>query len=143
MIIALLVAAALAGSGDPEGVIATAPTGSGAVIAEAAAPYAPSLTGAAQTAPHGLTTDQQIDRWLQSSVEEHDVAPFTDADQERRIQGEIEAGIGTDGYRGFSASVDVPVGRSSWLSLHVAKETGDLRTDPYAERRRASDPYFD
>ena len=66
MISALIFAAALAG-GDPDEIVTTAPA-TDVRSTVVAAPAAPTAEGAARQAarPHNLTTDQQIDRWLES-----------------------------------------------------------------------------
>lgn len=126
MIISLIAAAALFGAGDPDEIIPTAPVGSRAVPAEAAPTFTDaSPADAVQQTPHGLTTDQQIDRWV--GAREAGVAPFGDGaltelpDYERRMHGQVSASVGTDGYRGYSASVDLPLGESGWISLNVAQ----------------------
>jgi hypothetical protein len=115
---AVLMVAALLGA-DPDGVVATAPATSVALDATAQ-PTAPSLQGAAQAAvPHGLSTDQQIDRWLESRSTADtpwaEAAP--DAPGARKMQGEVSFGIGTGGYRHYGAAVSVPIGDSARLDL--------------------------
>ena len=62
-VVALILAAGLLAS-DPDGVVATAPA-TAVDLGATAQPLAPSTHGATQDAvPHGLSTDQQIERWL-------------------------------------------------------------------------------
>lgn len=95
--------------------------GEAAAEAEARAP-----TAAQDPEPHGLTTDQQISRWL---AEAPAVPPGADAvydgpvdgvawDSERRVRSEFSVGIGTDGYRQYGASISVPLGERGHLELH-------------------------
>lgn len=112
---------------DPEGEIirtATAPQ----VSAEAVA-----TTGAGQPTvatqdpdPHGLTTDQQIQRWLAAGPVVETISgdlpegPVDGVawDAERRVRGEFSVGVGTEGYRSYGASVSVPLGERGHLELH-------------------------
>ena len=76
--------------------------------------------------PHGLTTDQQISRWLaegpgvSSDVDLAQDGPVEGIawDRERRVRSEFSVGIGTQGYRQFGASVSVPLGERGHLELH-------------------------
>ena len=62
-VFALILTAALLAS-DPDGVVVTAPA-TPVDLEATAQPVAASTEGATQDAvPHGLTTDQQIDRWI-------------------------------------------------------------------------------
>ena len=135
MILMLATTAVLALSGqdpqDPAGEVirtATAPqvsaeaVSSGAVVEREAPP-------AQDPSPHGLTTDQQIARWLAAApsvpVEDGDVrAGPVDGiawDSERRVRSEFSVGIGTEGYRQYGASVSVPLGESGHLELHYSQ----------------------
>ena len=118
LIASLLTIAALA---DPDGVVTTAPTGALDLAAAAAAPTpvaAPAPT-AQDATPHGMTTEEQIQRWLAArertpSFEEAVAAAPAD---DREIHGMVEAGIGTGGYRSYGAAVSVPVGENGRLDL--------------------------
>lgn len=117
---------------DPDEIIRTAAAPSvsaGSVAAEgrAAAEADPALPAARQDpVPHGLTTDQQISRWLSEGPGvSPDVGAAYDGpvegivwDSERRVRSEFSVGIGTEGYRQFGASVSVPLGESGHLELH-------------------------
>ena len=131
--IALLLAAALATSPDQDGVIATANRAQPLPpLAEAVAPAASPSTTVQSATAHGLTTDQQISRWLGSAAETP--APrdwFQEPADDRQVHGTVTAGIGTHGYRDFGASVSVPIGESSRLDLHVRKTEGDYLGYPY------------
>lgn len=113
----LMIAALLVG--DPDGVVATAP----ATVVDLEAttqPTAPSVEGAAQAAvPHGLSTDQQIDRWIDARSTAD--APWAEAAPEalhdRKMHGEVSVGIGTGGYRDYGATVSLPIGDNGRLNL--------------------------
>lgn len=117
MLISLLAAATILVGSDPDEVVATAPK-TPVSLDVGAAPIAPSVGGAAQeAAPHGLTTDQQIDRWLESR--DPAAAPFAQdvyAD-DREPHGEFSATVGTHGYRDFGAAVSLPLGEHGRLDL--------------------------
>ncbi|MFW2341348.1 hypothetical protein, partial [Brevundimonas sp.] len=119
---------------DPEETIRTAATPGVSAETVAAQGEATAEVEAASPAsiaeqdpePHGLTTDQQISRWLADAPA---VPSGTDAaydgpvdgiawDSERRVRGEFSAGIGTEGYRQYGASVSVPLGERGHLELH-------------------------
>lgn len=121
MLIAMLIAASL-GMGDPDGVVATAP----ATTIDLDASFRPaptSVAGAAQAAaPHGLSTDEQIARWLASrapnegqSFPEGDIA----LDDDRKVHGEVNVSVGTGGYRDYGAAVSMPIGEKGRLDLRV------------------------
>ena len=131
----VLVLASLAGVLDPEGVIATAPAGQQAVIVGAVAPVAaatPSVTAQIIT-PQDLTTDEQIDRWLAARASD-DSQPFSDRSDpwamrdDRKVHGEVSAGIGTGDYSAYSASVSLPVGENGRIDLHYSQS----KNDPWA-----------
>ncbi|WP_374389118.1 hypothetical protein [Brevundimonas sp.] len=118
LLASLLTVAVLA---DPDGVVATAPAGALDLASAAAAPVpvaAPSPT-AQDAAPHGMTTEEQIQRWIaarergQSFEEAVAAAPADD----RQMHGMVEAGIGTGGYRSYGAAVSLPVGENGRLDL--------------------------
>ncbi|WP_370238795.1 hypothetical protein [Brevundimonas sp.] len=126
-----LLAVGTPGPEDPDEIIRTAaaPGVSAESVAtegEAAAANAPTLVVEQDPEPHGLTTDQQISRWL---AEGPAVSSGADAayggpvdgvawDSERRVRSEFSVGIGTEGYRQYGASVSVPLGESGHLELH-------------------------
>lgn len=135
---AVLMVAALLGA-DPDGVVATAPATT--VDLEATArPTAPSMEGAAQAAvPHGLTTDQQIDRWIESrSIAD---TPWAEARPEalddRKMHGEVDFSIGTGGYRGYGAAVSLPIGETGRLDLSYRQVENGYHYGGYGY------PYFD
>lgn len=132
LISAVLMVAALSGA-DPDGVVATAPATT--VDLEATArPTAPSVGGAAQAAvPHGLSTDQQIDRWIESrSVADK---PWSEAGpdllDDRKMHGEAEFSIGTGGYRGYGAAVSLPIGETGRLDLSYRRVENGYRYGGY------------
>jgi hypothetical protein len=118
LIASLLTVAALA---DPDGVVATAPRGaldlsSAAVAPIAAAPPSPTAQDAA---PHGLTTEEQIQGWIaaRASAPSFEEAVIAVSADDRQMHGMVEAGIGTGGYRSYGAAVSVPVGENGRLDL--------------------------
>ena len=117
-VFALILTAALLAS-DPDGVVATAPATT--VDLEASArPVAASTAGATQDAvPHGLTTDQQIDRWIagRSTADKPWGETANEPADDRKMHGEISFGIGTGGYRDYGAAVSLPVGEHGRLDL--------------------------
>ncbi|GAA0652046.1 hypothetical protein [Brevundimonas lenta] len=120
LVSALMMAAALVAS-DQDGVVATAPATSVDLTA-ATQPVAPSVIGATQeAAPHGLTTDQQIDRWL--SDRDPAAVPYADGgapvamQDDREMHGQLSFGIGTGGYRDYGAAVSLPIGDNARLNL--------------------------
>jgi len=108
-----------------QGVSAETVVAEGEAAVEAAA-NAPTLIVEQDPESHGLTTDQQISRWLADAPT---VSSGADAaydgpvdgvawDNERRVRGEFSTGIGTGGYREYGASVSVPLGERGHLELH-------------------------
>lgn len=126
MLSSLVVAAAMIIVGDPDGVVSTAPTGTGSVLVGAVAPTAtdvPSVWGQAIT-PHGLSTDEQIDRWLSQRTEPD--RPFADeggpwAEDDREMHGEVSAAIGTGDFSAYSAAVSIPIGENGRISLSYSQ----------------------
>ena len=130
LLASLLTVAVLA---DPDGVVATAPAGALDLASAAAAPVpvaAPSPT-AQDAAPHGMTTEEQIQRWIaarergQSFEEAVAAAPADD----RQMHGMVEAGIGTGGYRSAYISSVMPLGDNGTLALSIGQEKNGFR--PY------------
>jgi hypothetical protein len=149
LVSALLVAAALSASGpdDQDGVVATAPA-TPVVLDATQAPVAPTVEGAAQqAAPHGLTTDQQIDRWLEAR--DPGATPYADGQLEprddRKMHGEFTAGIGTGGYRHYGAAVSMPLGENGRLNLSFTQVENGFYGYGYGYGRGYDPirPYFD
>lgn len=118
LITALLIAGALT-SGDPDGVVATAPA-TAVDLGATAQPVAPSVEGATQAGvPHNLTTAEQIDRWI--AARPVDDRPYDrtrgESPDDGLAHGEVSVSVGTDGYRDYGAAVSMPIGESGWLSL--------------------------
>ena len=145
MITAILMAGAL-GAGDPDGVVATAPATT--VDLEATTrPDAPSVEGAAlSAAPHGLSTDDQIERWMAARTPA--ASPWGEAAPEslpgslddRKPHGEVGFGIGTGGYRDYSAAVSLPLGENGRLNLSYRQVENGY---PYGYGRYGyGDPYM-
>lgn len=136
MMVTLMLAGAGSGTGepDPDGVVVTAPQA--LVVLEVQPTTLPEPPGVAQDADraaHGLTTDQQINRWL--SQRSGQIEPWIDAGiatedsdrelAERRVHGEVFGSIGTGGYRAWGGSVVVPVGEEGLLSLSIVQGQND------------------
>lgn len=110
------------------GVSAETVAAEGEAAAEAAA-NAPTLIVEQDREPHGLTTDQQISRWLADApaVPSGTGAAYDGPidgiawDSERRVRSEFSVGIGTEGYRQYGASVSVPLGERGHLELHYSE----------------------
>lgn len=140
---AVLMAFALLGA-DPDGIVATAPAT--AVDLEAtASPTAPSVAGAAQAAvPHGLTTDQQIDRWIESrsTAEVPWAEGAVGALNDRRMYGEVSVGIGTGGYRDYGAAVSLPIGENGRLDISYRQIENGFDYGGYGYGRRYDPLYF-
>lgn len=147
LILALLTAVTVAPAplpGEPEqdGVVATAPA-TPMVLDGAADPVAAPVVGASQALqPHGLSTDEQIARWLAArSVEASppDESPIWRDD--RQVHGEFTVGFGTGGYRDYGAAVSLPLGESGRLDLSVRQVENGY---PYGYRYGAGyEPWFD
>ena len=154
LIPALLVTAALTGApaaepvGDPDSVVATAPA-TPVDLGATAAPEAPSLDGAGQSAgdPHGLSTDQQIAQWLAARTPSR-TTPGDDSGvwrDDRETHGEVSVGFGTGGYRDYGVAMSLPLGESSRLDISVRQVKNGY---PYGYgydygRGYGHDPYFD
>ena len=131
MMIELVAAATLMAGFDPDGVVTTAPRGDQAVPTATAAMLAGSTTDASPSttvqsaAPHGLTTDEQIARWIgerTANAPEAPVDPWTDAEAgPRKMHGEVSVGMGTGGYRDYAAAVSLPLGENATLNLSVSQ----------------------
>lgn len=132
LITALLMAGALT-SGDPDGVVATAPATT-VDLGASAQPSAPSTAGVAQAGvPHNLSTDAQIDRWIAArSVNDK---PYDresrDAIDDGKPHGEVSVAIGTGGYRDYGVSVSGPMGENGRFSLSYRQVENGYPYDGY------------
>ncbi|WP_298743729.1 hypothetical protein [uncultured Brevundimonas sp.] len=145
MLIPLLLAAmAVAPPPSPDGAgqdgaVATAPA-TPLILGGAAAPVAPPVSGP-QAAPHGLSTDAQIARWLAArspapAAPDHSPAWRDD----RKPHGQVSIGVGTGGYRDYGAAVSLPLGDSGRLDISVRQSENGY---PYGYSYRGGyDPYF-
>ncbi len=132
MLTALIALSMLAASDDPDGVVTTAPSGVQSVAADAVAPVvtAPAVTVQSITAqaitPRDLSTAEQIERWVgrgaraERGVGDTPRDPFAFRD-DRKVHGEISAGIGTGDYSAFAARVSIPVGESGRIDLSYSQ----------------------
>lgn len=141
-VFALILAAALLAS-DPDGVVATAPATTVDLDA-VAQPLAASTDGATQDAvPHGLSTDQQIDRWIagRSTADKPWAEAASEPADDRKMHGEVSFGIGTGGYRDYGAAVSLPIGEHGRLDLSYRQVENGY---PYAYYGSGLDhPYYD
>ncbi|WP_417231520.1 hypothetical protein [Brevundimonas sp.] len=118
--VSLFATVALFAGADPDGVVATAPATTVQLDATEM-PEAASPAAAAQAAaPHGLTTDQQIARWIDDRSPE--TLPFAQetADNrvdDRRMHSQFSVGVGTGDYRNYGVAVSLPVGETGRLNL--------------------------
>lgn len=121
MAASLIVALSFLGGLEPQ-VVATAPRGDAAQAA-LAAPASDAVEPPQAQPPHGLSTDEQISRWLSARApERRDVqAPLWDEPEERRLRGEVSAGVGTGGYRDMSAWASMPLGERGELSIGISQ----------------------
>ncbi|MGH7027521.1 hypothetical protein [Brevundimonas sp.] len=130
MMIELAAAAMLLANMDPEGVVTTAPRGDQAVPTATTAMLAASTTDASPSttvqsaAPHGLSTDEQIARWISDRTAETSISaavdPWAEAEP-RKMHGEVSIGMGTGGYRDYAAAVSMPLGENGVLNLSVSQ----------------------
>jgi len=127
MLISLLAATALMGASDPDGAISTAPKGTQAVLVGAEAPVGPEVPSVSgqQITPHGLSTDQQIERWVGQRAEAR--KPFADdsdpwaSRDDRKMHSEFSATIGTNDFSAYSAAVSIPVGENARINLSYTR----------------------
>lgn len=133
MLNSLVVALAALVVSDPEGVVTTAPDGTtGAVLVGAEAPVAPVVpaVGSQAITPHGLSTDEQIDRWIAQRAEagatygQDTMPPWLERD-DRKMHGEVSAAIGTGDFSAYSASVSLPIGETGRLNLSYSQSRND------------------
>lgn len=141
-VFALILATALLAS-DPDGVVVTAPATT-VDLDTVARPVAASTEGATQNAvSHGLTTDQQIDRWIagRSTADKPWGETSNEPADDRKMHGEVSFGIGTGGYRDYGAAVSLPVGEHGRLDLSYRQVENGY---PYAYYGSGLDhPYYD
>lgn len=138
----LILAAALLAM-DPDGVVVTAPATT--VDLEATAqPVAASTEGATQDAvPHGLTTDEQIDRWIvgRSTADKPWAEAARESVDDRKPHGEFSVSLGTGGYRDYGVAVSLPLGENGRLDLQYRQVENGY---PYGGYGGGYDnPYFD
>lgn len=142
MLIELMAASLLAAGADPDGVVSTAPRGGLQAVPAASAEALAATLGDASpavtlqsAAPHGLTTEEQVARWLGERKAETTTAqawadPW-DEPEPRRMHGQVSAGVGTGGYRDFAADVSVPIGESGTLNLSLSQTKNAPWAYPY------------
>ncbi|CAN5379711.1 hypothetical protein BH09PSE1_BH09PSE1_12680 [soil metagenome] len=153
LLAASILSAGLSETTDPETVVTTAPRGQQSVTLDAVAPVAAEVPPAADQTitPHGLTTAEQIDRWV--SQRSAGAKPFSDdapldpwgQRDDRKIHGEVSAAIGTGDFTAWSGTVSYPIGETGRLDLSYSQS----KNAPYYGRgygypgyRGAYDPFF-
>ena len=127
MLIEIVAAAILVSTGEPDGIVTTAPSGARALPfgAEAPSPTDIQAPGPTQVLnAHGLTTDEQIDAWIAGRDAEG--RPFAEAvepwlEDDRQVHGEVSAAIGTGDFSAYSASVSLPVGDTARVNLSYSQ----------------------
>ncbi|MFN3932788.1 MAG: hypothetical protein ACK4JY_13710 [Brevundimonas sp.] len=121
LITAVLMSAVLTGptawdpAGPQDGVVATAPAT--AVALDATEGPAP-LPAPTPTAVDGLTSDEQIARWL--TARSVDPTPLDGSPvwrDDRQPHGQVSVGVGTGGYRDYGVAMSLPIGESGRLDL--------------------------
>jgi len=145
MTISVLVMMAALGMSEPDGVVATAPATT-VDLDVVARPIAPSTAGAAQEAvPHGLSTDQQIERWMaaRSTADTPWAETAGGPADDREMHGEVSFGIGTGGYRDYGAAVSLPLGENGRLNISYRQVENGFGYDGYGYGRRYDPLYFD
>ncbi|MDP1913372.1 hypothetical protein [Brevundimonas sp.] len=142
-VFALMIAAALLAS-DPDGVVVTAPATTVDLNATVQ-PLAPSTEGATQDAvPHGLSTDQQIGRWIaaRSTADKPWAEAANEPADDRKMHGEVSFGIGTGGYRDYGAAVSLPIGENGRLDISYRQVENGYPYGGYGYGRGYDDLYF-
>jgi hypothetical protein len=141
-VFALILTAALLAS-DPDGVVVTAPATT-VDLSAVAQPVAASTEGATQDAvPHGLSTDEQIDRWIaaRSTADKPWAEAANETADDRKPHGEVSVSIGTGGYRDYGVAVSLPVGEHGRLDLSYRQVENGY---PYAYYGSGPEhPYYD
>lgn len=141
-VFALMLAAALAAS-DPDGIVATAP----ATVVDlnaAVPPTAPSVGDATQDAvPHGLSTDQQIERWMaaRSTADKPWAEAVDESPDDRKVHGEVGFGIGTGGYRDYGVAVSLPIGETGRLDIRYRQVENGYPYGGYGYGYGYGEPY--
>lgn len=118
--VSLFAAAALFSGSDPDGVVATAPVTTVQLDATDMPAVASPAAAAQAAAPHGLTTDQQISRWIDNRSP--GTRPFGEASgsgpvDDRQMHSQFSVGVGTGGYRDYGVAVSLPLGENGRLNL--------------------------
>jgi hypothetical protein len=143
-VFALMLAAALTAS-DPDGIVATAPA-TVVDLSATARPTAPSVEGAAQEAvPHGLSTDEQIERWMaaRSIAGKPWAEAVADSPDDRKMHGEVSFGIGTGGYRDYGVAMSLPVGEHGRLDVRYRQVENGYPHGGHGHGYGYGEPYSD
>lgn len=143
-VFALILAAALFEPGQ-DGIVATAPA-TAVDLSVTARPVAPSTAGAAQDAvPHGLTTDEQIDRWIAArSTADKPWAEAANAPaDDRKMHGEVSVSVGTGGYRDYGVAVSLPLGENGRLDVSYRQVENGFGYNGYGYGRGHDPLYLD
>lgn len=142
--VSLLATVALFAGGDPDGVVATAPA-TPVQLDATDMPEAASPAAAVQAAaPHGLTTDQQVARWIDDRSPE--TLPFSDQARagpvdDRQMHSQFSVGVGTGGYRDYGVAVSLPLGETGRLNLSYRQVKNGYPVPGYGYGRASSYGY--
>lgn len=143
MLISLMALTLVAHDG-PDGVIATAPATPQPALAVAAGPVAPGASPAStlqSSTPHNLSTDEQIARWIdRRQPGQPAFAEDEGSVDDRKIHGEVSAGIGTGGYRDVGVWMSIPVGENGRVSLSYQETKNGLY--PYYREPGGFDRFY-
>lgn len=116
---------------NPDGVVTTAREGVGTLPVAEQPIQTASPSSTVSSAAHGLTTEQQIDRWLGDRPVVDDAPVWREASQPRRMTGEVNLGIGSHDYSHASAQVTLPLGETGSLSLAYSQTKNGYMYRPY------------
>lgn len=139
-VFALMMITALSAAGQ-DGVVATARS-TGVDLNVAAQPLVPLTAGAAQdAASHGLSTDEQIERWVAArSVSDTPWAETAGGSaDDRKTHGEVSFGIGSGGYRDYGATVSLPLWERGRLEISYRQVENGFG---YGDDGRRYDPFY-
>ena len=127
-VFALMMATALLAT-DPDGVVGTAPDTAVDLGATARPVAAPVEHSGQDRTPHGLSTDEQIDRWIaaRATADRSWGEATAEPEDDDRVYGEVSVSLGTGGYRDYGAAVSLPIGQHGRMDLsyrHVENAPG-------------------
>jgi hypothetical protein len=142
--VALTAAAAAARAGDADELVATRSDPGQAPSPTAVAPPP-------QPAAAPMTTEQQIDAWINHAppvtrMSRDDAESWTDrpvvAENDGRVHGEVGAMIGTGGSRAVFGTATIPLGDKAHATVSITDGHKLPYAGPYADPRYAPYPPF-